>query len=71
MQEYLDNGCHLSWLINCKQHQVESYCPRQLPEVLDAPTSVSGEEVLPGFSLDLTAIWYRAITFMAKLGILF
>lgn len=57
MQEYLDNGCRLGWLINRKQRQVEIYRPAQPLEVLDAPTSVSGEEILVGFSLDLTAIW--------------
>nr|WP_283765096.1 Uma2 family endonuclease [Roseofilum capinflatum] len=57
MQEYLDNGCRLGWLINRKQRQVEIYRPGQLPEVLDALPHVSGGEVLLGFSLDLTAIW--------------
>ncbi|MBP0015853.1 MAG: Uma2 family endonuclease [Roseofilum sp. SBFL] len=57
IQEYLDNGCRLGWLINRKQRQVKVYRPGQPPEVLEAPTRVSGEEVLSGLCLDLKAIW--------------
>jgi Uma2 family endonuclease len=53
MQEYLDNGCRLGWLIDAKTRQVEIYRPGQPIEVLQAPVTLSGEEVLPGFVLDL------------------
>lgn len=57
MQEYIDNGAQLGWLINRRDQQVEIYRPKQAVEVLDAPQSISGESVLPGFRLDLGSIW--------------
>ncbi len=57
MAEYLDNGAQLGWLINRKQRQIEIYRPGQAAEILAAPTTLSGSEVLPGFVLDLSLIW--------------
>lgn len=57
MAEYLDNGAQLGWLINRKQRQIEVYRPGQTAEILSAPTTLSGGEVLPGFVLDLSLIW--------------
>lgn len=56
MREYLDNGARLGWLINPRRSQVEVYRPGQEVEILDNPTSVSGEPILPGFTLDLKGI---------------
>lgn len=56
MQEYIDNGVQLGWLINPQDQQVEIYRPGQPVEVLQSPQSLSGEAVLPGFSLDLSRI---------------
>ncbi len=56
MQEYLNNGARLGWLINPKAQQVEIYRQGQQKEVLQAPTNLSGEQVLPGFILDLKGI---------------
>lgn len=56
MHEYLANGLQLGWLINPKDQQVEIYRPNQVPEVLQSPTSLSGEDVLPGFILNLESI---------------
>jgi Uma2 family endonuclease len=53
MQEYIDNGVRLGWLLNRQDCQVEIYRPGKPVEVLQAPTTISGEEVLPGFVLDL------------------
>jgi Uma2 family endonuclease len=57
MVEYVDNGTQLGWLINCKQQQIEIYRPSQAVETLTAPSTVSGDGVLPGFVLDLSLIW--------------
>ncbi len=57
MQEYLDNGARLGWLINPRRKQVEVYRPGQEVEVLDNPTILSGEAVLPGFTLNLMEIF--------------
>lgn len=56
MQEYMDNGARLGWLIDPKGKQVEIYRQGQEKEVLQAPTSLSGEDVLPGFVLQLNQI---------------
>ncbi|TAG53304.1 MAG: Uma2 family endonuclease, partial [Oscillatoriales cyanobacterium] len=53
MKEYRDNGAVLGWLINRKSRQVEIYRPNQEVEVLESPVTVSGEDVLPGFVLNL------------------
>lgn len=53
MQEYLNAGVQLGWLINPQQQQVEIYRQQQQVEVRNLPTELSGEQVLPGFSLSL------------------
>ena len=57
MQEYIDNGVKLGWLIEPKSKIVEIYRKDQLPEVLDNPKSLRGEDILPEFILDLTNIF--------------
>ncbi len=57
MQEYMDNGCRLGWLINRKKREIEIYRPGQDVEVLQSPLTLSGENVLPGFVLNLQKIW--------------
>jgi Uma2 family endonuclease len=57
MLEYRANGVRLGWLINPPEQQVEIYRLNREVEILQSPTQVSGEEVLPGFVLDLSQIW--------------
>lgn len=57
MAEYRSNGVRLGWLINPQQQQVEIYRPGQDVEILQSPTMLSGEDVLPGFSIDLGSIF--------------
>ena len=57
MQEYIDNGVRLAWLIDTTKNQVEIYRPGQDVEVLESPTMLSGENVLSGFVLDLNKVW--------------
>lgn len=54
MQEYIDAGVLLGWLINPQQQQVEIYRQRQDVEVRNLPTQLSGENILPGFRLSLS-----------------
>lgn len=56
IQEYIDCGVHLSWLIDPQNQQVEIYRQGKDVEVLRSSTSLSGEDVLPGFGLNLTQI---------------
>jgi Uma2 family endonuclease len=57
MREYIDNGLRLGWLLNPKDQQVEIYRQNQEVEILENPQTLSGEDVLPGFILDLTPIF--------------
>ncbi|MBD2596590.1 Uma2 family endonuclease [Nostoc spongiaeforme FACHB-130] len=57
MREYIDNGAKLGWLIDPQQRRVEIYRPSLAVEVLDNPAELLGEEVLPGFVLNLRRVW--------------
>ena len=57
MQEYQDNGTQLGWLIDPYSQRVEIYRQGQAVEVLERPSQLSGESVLPGFILTLHRIW--------------
>jgi Uma2 family endonuclease len=57
MDEYIENGARLGWLIDPKKKEVHIYRPKSEVEILKNPQTVSGEEVLKGFELDLTEIW--------------
>lgn len=58
MKEYLDNGARLGWLIDRKNRRVEIYRLGQEVEIIDSPSTLSGENVLAGFVLDLNPILY-------------
>lgn len=57
MREYLDNGARLGWLIDPESGVVAVYRPDREVETLSRPASLSGEDVLPGFVLDLKGIF--------------
>ncbi|MCC5602817.1 Uma2 family endonuclease [Nostoc favosum] len=57
MQEYIDNGTQLGWLIDRKQRRVFIYRPNIAVEQLDNPKTLNGEPLLLGFVLDLSQIW--------------
>ena len=57
MQEYIDNGASLGWLIDRQNRQVYIYQPNKDVRILNNPASVSGNSLLPNFDLDLTKIW--------------
>ena len=57
MQEYMDNGVKLGWLIDRKNRQVEIYRQGEEKQVLENPESISGEVILPEFTLNLQSIW--------------
>jgi Uma2 family endonuclease len=57
MMEYQSNGVRLGWLINPQQQQVEIYRPGRDIEVLENLITLNGEDVLPGFLLDLRSIF--------------
>ena len=61
MQEYIDHGAQLGWLIDPHSRRVYVYRPNRGVESLENPATISGDPVLPGFVLDLQKIWAMTI----------
>jgi Uma2 family endonuclease len=57
MQEYIDNGAQLGWLIDPEDRRLYVYRPESPTECLEHPAEISGDPVLPGFVLDLRDMW--------------
>lgn len=57
MQEYIENGAQLGWLIDPFEKKVYVYRPQSAVECLDDPQAVSGDPLLPGFTLDVQSLW--------------
>lgn len=57
MDEYMENGAQLSWLIDPVERKVYIYRPQTAVECLDDPEHVSGEPLLSGFTLELREVW--------------
>ncbi|WP_071455751.1 Uma2 family endonuclease [Gloeomargarita lithophora] len=58
MQEYLDNGCQLGWLINSATRTTEIYRPQQNVVTIPFDQTLLGEEILPGFALNLQTLFF-------------
>jgi Uma2 family endonuclease len=56
MQEYIENGVRLGWLIDPITKQIEIYKSDRSPEIISNPRQIEGENVLPGFILNLNGI---------------
>jgi Uma2 family endonuclease len=57
MEEYIENGAQLGWLIDPKEKKVYVYRPNAKVETLDDPQEISGEPLLSGFVLKMKEIW--------------
>ncbi len=57
MNEYMENGASLGWLIDPIEKKVHVYRPQALAEILDNPAEISGEFVLKGFVLKMSEVW--------------
>lgn len=57
MLDYAMNGVRLGWLIDPFEKQVHIYRADESTEIIESPLSIEGEDVLPGFVLNLTPIW--------------
>lgn len=53
MREYLNSDLRLGWLIDPQNQEVQIYRPDRPIEIVALPTTLSGEEVLPGFILEV------------------
>jgi Uma2 family endonuclease len=56
MEEYIECGAQLGWLIDPQEKKVHVYRPGVPVEVLDNPKEISGEPLLKGFILKLEGI---------------
>jgi Uma2 family endonuclease len=57
MEEYVENGAQLGWLLDPSTRKVYVYRPGAEVEALEDPEAVSGEPLLRGFTLDVRALW--------------
>ena len=57
MEMWITRGARLAWLIDPDHTTAHIYRPGQPPEVLSKPQSLSGEDVVPGLTVDLNRIW--------------
>ncbi|MGI8668274.1 MAG: Uma2 family endonuclease [Aridibacter sp.] len=57
MEEYIENGVRLGWLIDPYEKRVHIYRQNGEIEILENPKKVSGEDVLQRFELDLKEIF--------------
>ena len=57
MQEYIENGAQLGWMIDPETQTVEVYRPGREPELLSGLESLAGEGPVDGFVLDLRTVW--------------
>ncbi len=60
MEEYIENGARLGWLIDPGKRQVHVYRPGAEVEVLERPSSLAADPELPGFVLHLAEVWNPA-----------
>ena len=57
MQEYMENGARLGWLINPQQQQVFIYQPEKSVVILERPKFLTDDLLLVGFKLEMRVIW--------------
>ena len=57
MAEYMSCDLKLGWLINPSEKQVEIYRQGKDKQILDNPSSLSGEDIMPNLVVDLADIW--------------
>jgi len=57
MEEYLENGALLGWLVDPLEKRVHVYRPGERPVCLDHAEALSGEPVLRGLKIDFSRLW--------------
>jgi len=59
MDLWLRNGVRLGWLVDPFDQRIWVYRPGAEPVLLERPTKMADDEVLPGLVVDLKRIWRR------------
>lgn len=57
MQEYIEQGAELGWLLDPFDRRIHIYRPPAAIEIIENPETVSGDPTLPGFALRLADVW--------------
>ncbi len=57
MEEYVENGAQLGWLIDAFEKRIYLYRQGEKARCIDNPEVISGDPVLRGFVLNLRRIW--------------
>jgi Uma2 family endonuclease len=57
LEEFIENGAQLGWLIDPYKRKVYVYRPDLPMQKLDEPETVCGDPVLPGFVLPVARLW--------------
>ena len=57
MEEYMNSGVQLGWLINPQNNTLEIYQPNRPVQILESPAMISAPEILPDFELKLDWLW--------------
>lgn len=57
MEEYIENGVSLGWLIDVKNKKIHVYEANAETQILENPNEISGEPILKNFVLNLKEIW--------------
>jgi Uma2 family endonuclease len=57
MQEWMDNGAELAWMIDADLRMVTTFRRGQEPEELYGPEALRGEGPVEGFRLEMKTIW--------------
>ena len=56
MEEYIENGARLAWLLDPIDNCATIYRPGQPPQQVERPTIIGGDPILPGFKFDFREI---------------
>lgn len=57
VQEYLDAGVRMIWVIDPDARSAVIYRPGHPPRIIGSDGALDGEEILPGFRLPLSELW--------------
>lgn len=57
MEKWMENGVRLGWLVDTQNRTTHIYRPGQEPEKLDFTEKLLGEDVLPGFEINLSELF--------------
>ena len=57
VSDWLEAGCRIVWVVDPEARSVTVYGPKEAMRILHRPDALTGEEVLPGFQVELTRIF--------------